>query len=223
MHLVIGTVPRIVLGGGHALRGTSPRCRRDSPIRHSPGNCTPTGEVPRRFQVTQPSGPASCRTCVRPGWATGLCTDRWIGSTPSSSHDGIVQPATRITRSTLVAKGFAPCRTFFAARSGDALMPGPLGVAPTSLSLSLALSLSLSHPDPIIQMPALSISKLLGDVGDKTTTAHCEGVGRERCVNNRAAEEPALAGGGTGSGGVPLGRMTTEARRRWALSPSACS
>ena len=44
------------------------------------------------------------------------------------------------------------------------------------LSPSLALSLSLSHPDPIVQMPALSISKLLGSVNDKTTAAHCERV-----------------------------------------------
>ena len=58
---------------------------------------------------------------------------------------------------------------------------------------------------------------------DKTSAAHCERVDRERCVSNRAAIEPTLTGGGTGPGGVPLGRMTTEARRRWALSPALCS
>ena len=75
-------------------------------------------------------------------------------------------------------------------------------------------------PVPFIQMPALTISKLLGGVDDKTPAAHCERADRERCVSNRAAVEPALAGGGTGPGGVPSGMMTTEARRCWALSPT---
>ena len=75
-------------------------------------------------------------------------------------------------------------------------------------------------PVPFIQMPALTISKLLGGVDDKTPAAHCERADRERCVSNRAAVEPALAGGGTGPGGVPSGRMTTEALRCWALSPT---
>ena len=198
-----------MLGGGLTL--SYARCSpvaEGTPDPAFPGNGTPTCEVPKRFQVTHTSfsHPAS-------GWAAGLCTGRWIGSSSrrrSRWNSPACHPHNAVHSR---GKGICTMPHLFCGTQWRRPHAGP-----SRRGANLSLALSLSHPDPIVQIPALSISKLLGGVDDKTTAAHCERVDRERCVSNRAAIEPALAGGGTGPGGLPLGRMTTEARRCWALS-----
>ena len=142
------SAPRIsVLGGGLTL--SYARCSpvaEGTPDPAFPGNGTPTCEVPKRFQVTHTSfsHPAS-------GWAAGLCTGRWIGSSSrrrSRWNSPACHPHNAVHSR---GKGICTMPHLFAARSGDALMPGPLGVAPTSLSLSRSLALPLSprshYPD----------------------------------------------------------------------------